>query len=356
VKNREQTGRCPNCNKILTLEISKKKETCPDCKFLFDVKDAIASYKIFQKAQEAKAKQELEKLENIDYTKEAEYELNLNNYDKAMLLYEKALEENSSNAEAWFGLVKCQTKRFTDYNEDTHEEEFYKALTFADDKQRESMLNMYNNYLNARENYANKRTKITTDRIAMFKDARARSLNQSKKKLETNLQAHLKVENVFNIFTCIVFGLLFTGALIFGGIRIFSAELNGLQRTVSILGILTLCFAMSYYIYTKFMFVHYAKIICHALFNQEESISNIASLIGKKHYETINVLTSLHNKGFIPGYNIYEKEYILFTIDPLNNITNNTTKQTSKIPAENTQNETKNSKKLSKIDKILKKK
>jgi len=349
-------GRCPNCNKILSLDISKRKETCPDCKFLFDIKDAIASYKIFQKAQEANAKAEVEKLENIDYIKEAEYELNLNNYDKAMILYEKALEANSSNAEAWFGLVKCQTKRFTDYTEDTHEEEFYKALAFADDKQREYMLSMYNNYLNARENYSMQRSKLTTDRIAMFKEARTKSLNKSKKKLQNNLQAHIKIENIFNIITCIIFGILFIFALVFGGIRIFSSNISSLQRFVSIIGILALCFAMAYYIYTKFMFVHYAKIVCNALFEQEERVSNIAALIHKKHFETLNFLTSLHNRGYIPGYDIYEEEYILFSIDPLNNFNSSSPTKTDTAQEEKPQSNTKDAKKLSKIDKILKKK
>lgn len=350
-----QTGKCPNCGTLQQINISKKQETCSKCKFLFDVKDALVSYNIYQKAKEQNEKiSNFTTIQKIDYLKEAEYELNLNNYAKAMNFYEKALEENSQNAQAWFGLVKCQTKRFTDYEEDTHEEELYKALALAEPEEKQKMLDMYDNYISAREKYESEKEKLDLDRIEMFKDSRAKNLNKNKLDLQNNFRACTKVENILNILTCIIFALLFAFALIFGGLTVFASSRSILEKIISALGIVALGGVMAYYIYTRFMFTYYADKLCKEIFNQEEDISNLAKLIRKNEYQTLQILTKMHYKNYIPGFNLYKNQFLLYDLDALN-IVKKEPKSTKSEDSQITQKTSKKDQKLDKIDKILNK-
>lgn len=352
-KTKTKKGRCPNCGEILDVDIAKRTKQCPNCQFDFAVKDAISAYTIYEKTQKNNNnKQNLIENFNIDKTlQEAEYELKLNNFAKAMTLFEDVLEHDSTNAQAWFGLVKCQTKRFTDYEEDTHEEELYKALSFASDTDKAKMLQMYDNYINARELYQTKKTELNASRVEMFKGARTIKLQDQKQKLEETFTYKNKLEIINVVFITILIALAFMISIVFGGITVFASSFGTLKKVISFFGIITLFGAMAYFLYTKYNFVSVSKILFNQILNQEELVDNLAQSINKPKKITIELLNKMYNKGYLSGFSLYENKYVLIDLDTLSIAKSKLNPQKPKTSKTN-----KNDKKLKKIDNILNKK
>ena len=143
-------ARCSNCDGEIEIDSDKMAGKCKHCGTLYITEEVINNYNTVNQYHTT---QHITKniygndsLDAEDYIKNGEVFISLEDYLKAEIAFNNAINQNPADWRGWFGIVKTKTSNFTDYDDISHLEYLKKAKKVANKKQQLEIELLYKDY------------------------------------------------------------------------------------------------------------------------------------------------------------------------------------------------------------------
>jgi len=166
-------AKCTQCGASIEVDDSKEAGICRTCGTAFITEKAINNYNTYLTQNVTKNIYGREKTEAEEYLFNGEKFIALKDWEKAIKVFMQAAEANPSNYRCWFGLMRSETKNFTDLSNDTLTEHLEKALAVANENEKEIINTACEEYLKLKINYDKRMNELQKELDSALKGATA---------------------------------------------------------------------------------------------------------------------------------------------------------------------------------------
>ena len=157
-------AKCTQCGANIEIDATKEAGICPHCGTAFVTQKVINNQNTYITQNITKHIHGKEKTEAEEYLANGEIFIKLKDWNEAIKAFMQAAEAAPSNYKCWLGLVRSETKNFTDLDDTCHIEHYRKALAVADDDEITIVKDFCEKFVQLSKNHREKQKGLKEER------------------------------------------------------------------------------------------------------------------------------------------------------------------------------------------------